>query len=232
MKKISICLLTALTALVVAGTAKADSGIFGTGVVLSMDIAGSSSLSLFEMTLLGDSRFNPNSSGGGFSLGMPTLVNTGNSWATTTAAAGPNLGTFDTVNGGDKLVLKGAELLTWKGGGSNVSAADLFYSIDGGAFIDATLAFNQDNVNSNGGDQRWYSDTSPNANLLNGFTSGTHTLSVYFRDSNTDRGNDYISNNAHNFNATFTVVPEPSSILLILGSMGFGSFYLARRKRS
>jgi hypothetical protein len=209
----------------------ASSGIFGAGVVISTNIGGSPALDLFEMILLGDSRYSPNSSGGGYSLGQPTLINTNDGGGTSTWADGsnPSLGTFN-VGTGDTLTLDGGEELTFKNGGSNVSATDMFYSINGGSFQDATLAFNQDSVNSTTGDQRWYSDSAADVNLLSGLSNGTYTLSIYFRDSSTD-GTGYASNNGNNFNATFTVVPEPSTVMMLMSSSLFGTFYLLRRKR-
>lgn len=223
--------LAAAAALTVCSVpAFASSGIFGTGVVISLSIGGSPALDLFEMTLLGDSRHEP-AAGGGESLGFPTLVNTTDGSESTWAdGSNPSLGTFDPLTG-DTLTLDGGEMLTFKNGGSNVSATDMFYSINGGAFQDATLAFNQDSVNGVTGDQRWYSDTSADVNMLAGLPNGTYTLSVYFRDTNTDDGNDYVSNGGNNYNATFTVVPEPSTVMMLLGSGFLGSFYLIRRKR-
>jgi hypothetical protein len=210
----------------------ASSGIFGTGVVISSNVGGAPALDLFEMTLLGDSRHAPAIPGdGGESLGAPTLINTTDGSISTWAdSSNPSLGTFDPFTG-DTLTLDGGEMLTFKNGGSNVSGADMFYSINGGAFQDATLAFNQDNVNGSTGDQRWYSDTAADANLLSGLSNGTYTLAVYFRDSNSDDGNDYVSNGGNNFNATFTVVPEPSTDMMLLTSLVGGSFYLVRRRR-
>ncbi|HEX4085802.1 MAG TPA: PEP-CTERM sorting domain-containing protein [Chthoniobacteraceae bacterium] len=200
-------------------------------------------MDLFELTLLGDSRFSPAVPGdGGESLGSPALIDTDNgsgvsTWATgadgepaNNAAGDPSLGTFNVATG-DTLTLDGGEELTYKNGDSNVSAATMFYSINGGSYSSAPLAFNEDDVNSSAGDQRWYSDTSADANLLAGLPNGTYTLSVYFQDTNTDDGNDYISNNSGNYNATFTVVPEPATLGMLLCSGLFGSFYLIRRRR-
>ena len=232
MNRITKFTLAAATAFTVCSAAVfASSGIFGTGVVISSNVGGAPALDLFELTLLGDGRHTP-AAGGGESLGFPTLVNTDDGGGTSTWADGsnPSLGTFDPLTG-DTLTLDGGDMLTYKNSGSNVSGADLFYSINGGAFQDATLAFNQDNVSSSSGDQRWYSDTAADVNMLSGLSNGTYTLSVYFRDSNSDDGNDYKSNGGNNFNATFTVVPEPSSLMMLLGSSMCGSFYLLRRRR-
>lgn len=230
-KSLSVIALSALLAM--SGSVFADSGIFGTGVTISSSISGTASLSLYEITLIGDGRLNPNTGGGGVTLGAPTLVPTGpnggtSSWATTLPATGGSLGTF--VSGSDTLTLDGGEQLTFKNGGSNVSGAHISYSIDGGSFTSITMAFNEDNVSGNSGDQRWYTDGA-NVNLLTGLSSGTHTLSVFFEDDNTDRGHDFISNGANNYNVSFTVVPEPSTMAMIIAPLLGGGVFLARRRR-
>jgi len=212
-----------------------SSGVFGTGITISSDIGGTSAFKLYEITLLGDGRLAPNTSGGGSSLGAPTLVNTsdgsgGSTWATGGSGqptTGPSLGTF--TQGTDTLTLNGGELLTWKSGGADVTGAQVYYRIDSGSFNPIALAFNQDNVNGNSGDQRWYTDGA-SVNLLNGLSAGTHTVSIYFRDSNTVDVNDYVSNTGNNYNATFTIdsVPEPVSSLMM--ASGLVMFCLFRRR--
>ena len=210
------------------------SGIFGTGVAISSDIGGSSTFNLYEITALGSPLLSPAVPGlGGVSLGAPSQVNTDNgsgisTWATGNIgqpSTGPSLGTF--TQGVDTLTLNGGEVLTYKGGGGNVTAAYVEYKIDGGAFINYSLAFNQDNISSPG-DQRWYSD-GEGVNLLNGLSLGTHTLSVYFYDDNYPNTHDYVSNGAFNYSATITVVPEPTTSLLV--ASGLGMFALIRRRR-
>ncbi len=224
------------------------SGIFGVGLDLSITNSGTSTFNLYEMTLFGDARFNPDPTGGsgapgnGYTLGRsPTLVNTytssdnNSTWATgdgggepaNNNANDPSLGTFRM--GLDTLTLNGGEILTYKNGGANVSAADIFYQINGAGFNDISLAFNQDSVNGNTGDQRWYTDGA-NVNVLHNLGPGTYTLNVYYRDSNTVDVNDYISNNSANFNATFTVVPEPSTLALS-GLSGLMTLFVFRRRK-
>jgi hypothetical protein len=236
-KQTSISLLVSSAFLVSATTGFSQTtGIFGTGVAISSDIGGTSTFDLYEITLLGDSRLAPDTSGGGSSLGAPTLVDTANGSGTSTWAtggggeptSGPSLGTF--VQGIDTLTLDGGEDLTFKNNGANVTGAEVFYSIDGGSFNEISLAFNQDNVNGSTGDQRWYTDGA-DINLLNGLAAGTHTLSVFFRDDNSSDGNDFVSNNSFNYSATFAIepVPEPSSV--VLGMSGLAAFFLVRRFR-
>jgi hypothetical protein len=223
------------------------SGIYGVGVVLSDTLSGVASFNLYALTDLGDSNLNSTftptgGSGQGNTLGSPYINNTnGGSGTTSTWASGsgPSLGTFNIANG-DALTLNGGEEVTYKGplyeGSANVSGADLFYSINASGFADAPLTFNQDlingstNYNYGSDNQRWYID-SLGVNVLSGLSNGTYTLSVYFRDSNSDDGNDYVSNSSNNYNATFTVVPEPSTLMMLMSSSVFGSFYLLRRRR-
>ena len=236
MKTKSVLILAASGLLLTAPVGFSSTGVFGTGVAISSDIGGTSTFDLYEITLLGDGRLAPNTSGGGSSLGAPALVNTDNGFGTSTWATGgsgqpstgPSLGTF--TQGVDTLTLNGGEVLTYKNSGADVTGAYVEYSIDGGAFISYSLAFNQDNVNGNGGDQRWYSD-GENVNLLNGLSTGTHTLSVYFYDNNNVDGSDYVSNGAHNYNALFTITAVPEPAVTYVATAGFGLLFLLRRRR-
>jgi hypothetical protein len=235
MKTKSVLTLAAAVLLLAAPAAFSSTGIFGTGVAISSDIGGTSTFNLYEITLLGDGRLAPTVPGGGVSLGAPTLVNTGSggvsTWATGGSGqptTGPSLGTF--TQGVDTLTLNGGELLTYKNSGSDVTGAFVEYSIDGGAFTGYSLGFNQDNVNGNSGDQRWYSD-GENVNLLNGLSTGTHTLSVYFYDNNNFDGSEYVSNGAHNYNALFTIITVPEPAVTSVVAAGFGLLFLLRRRR-
>ena len=224
------------------------SGIYGVGVVLSSTVSSVGSFNLYALTDLGDSNLNTTftptgGSGQGNTLGSPYINNTNDGGGNSTWADGsnPSLGTFNIANG-DGLTLDGGEEVTYKGqvnygNEANVSGADMFYSINGSSFTDAPLVFNQDDIvgstNYTGGsdNQRWYSDSAANVNMLSGLSNGTYTLSVYFRDTNTTDGHDYVSNSSNNYNATFTVVPEPSTLMMLMSSSLFGTFYLLRRRK-
>ncbi|MBI9020337.1 MAG: hypothetical protein JEZ10_03675 [Verrucomicrobia bacterium] len=183
-------ILTTIIALVLTiGSAHAASGIFGTGVVLN----NKGALTLYELTLTGDSRHTPVNS-------YPALNSIG--WGTT-ALPSPNLGTF--VQGTDKLAFKGGEILTWKNEGSDVTGANIYIKIDSGSFSPAyPLTFNEDNLDGKTGDQRWYTADST-VDLLSGLAAGTHTISVYIDAMSTD-GTHVENNGGANFSATFTVV--------------------------
>lgn len=211
MKKI---LLGIATALIVASTSYATSGIFGTGVVIN----NNGTQTLYEATLLGDSRHNPS----GFS---PTLDATG--------FDSVDLGDFDTTT--DTLALNGGGILTFKNDTDNITGASVFYSINSGGFNEIALGFNEDNVNGSGGDQRWYSQGS-NIDLLDGLGIGDHTIAVYFEAPFTytgGSGTHSISNSAANYVADFsiTAVPEPGVFALLAGLFGL-SFVAINRRRA
>lgn len=196
-----------------ANSALAISGIFGTGVT----ITNKGATTLYEATLLGDSRHAP--------LGAsPTLDTTG--------FDSVNLGTFDTTNPGDTLVLNGGGILTFKNGTDDVTGASVTYFIDGILQSSIGLGFNEDNVSGNTGDQRWYNE-SASINLLSGLSNGAHTISVFFEAPFTfdGGGGTHVENNGGaNFTADFTVVPEPSAFALIAGLLGLGYIGVSRRR--
>ena len=202
MKKTFITLITLLS---VSVAANADSGIFGTSVVIN----NNGTTTLYEATLLGDSRHTP----------------TGYSGTTTSGFTDLNLGTYNTTTS-DNLTLNGGGMLTYKNNGSNISGAHVYYKIDNGNYSSAiALGFNED---LGGGDQRWYSQAS-SFNLLDGLSNGAHTVSVYF-DATHDGGTHYENNGSADFTANFTVVPEPNTYALIAGMFGLAYIVLKRRQ--
>lgn len=210
MKKTSL-LIAAASFLVAASSLNAASGIFGTGVT----ITNKGTVTLYESTLLGDSRHAP--------FGSSPALNT-------TGFDSVDLGIFDTTTS-DSLVLNGGGILTFKNGTDDVTGASIFYSIDGGSFSSIALSFNEDNVSGSGGDQRWYIQDS-SIDLLSGLSSGAHTISVYFEAPFTfdfGSGTHSENNGGSNFTADFTVVPEPSAYALLAGILGLA--YVAARRR-
>jgi len=225
MKRLIPLILAAAAVTVLSVPAFADSNIFGAGIVLSLSQGGSSSLNLYEATQLGDSRYYATSP----TLGEPTLITNGD-----VANGTENLGTFDTTTT-DSLVLDGGEVLTYKNSGDDITGANLYYSISGGSTTELGLGFDQDNVNGNNGDQRWYKDNA-DTNLLSGLSNGTYTLDFSFDAPFTYTGGgggsgDHTSPGSGSYTATFTVVPEPSTVMMLLTSCTCGSFYLMRRRK-
>ncbi|MGB0774254.1 MAG: PEP-CTERM sorting domain-containing protein [Akkermansiaceae bacterium] len=149
---------------------------------------------------------------------------------------GTDLGTFD-VGNGDTMTISGGEALTFKNGLSDVFNAKLNYSIQavgGGTFFTEldlsftanssfTSAANGSNY-TNGGDQQWSDSFSIDA--LSGLANGDYEIVIFTKASSSD-GDHFHNNGGTNYNATFTVVPEPSSSAL----MGLGGLALILRRR-
>lgn len=141
---------------------------------------------------------------------------------------GANLGTF-TV--GDTLFAT-AQQKSFKNNGTDVTSHTLFWSVSGtggSGSGNLNLGFQAD---LGGGDQRWGADNtgSLTGNMLAGLGAGSYTLSVWSRiTTNSVDAPAQIFNNrgGSNFNATFTVIPEPSVALL----GGLGLLGLLRRRR-
>ncbi len=151
---------------------------------------------------------------------------------------GLGLGTFD-PGAGDTLTLSGAEGLTFKNNGGDVTGMTFSYSIKpAGAshsFTDVTVGWTSDATfndaagtqYTNSGDQKW-SDSSSWApvDMLSGLSNGDYEIQVYIKAS-TNEGDRYHNNGGANYTATFTVVPEPSSAALL----GLGGLALILRRR-
>ncbi|MDB4354218.1 PEP-CTERM sorting domain-containing protein [Akkermansiaceae bacterium] len=153
--------------------------------------------------------------------------------------AGHDFGTFDP--GTQTLTLTGAEGLTFKNSGGDVTGINFNYSIQptGGTHVftevgvgfsnNATFADAAGTTYSGGGDQKW-SDSSGWApvDILSGLADGTYEIQVFLRGTSNE-GDFFASNGGSNYTATFTVaaVPEPSSALL--GSLAL--IGLIRRRR-
>ncbi len=125
---------------------------------------------------------------------------------------GASLGTFNpSLN---SLILNGGEVKTFKNGVGDVTGAFLDYRIwltgnASGSFIERSLPFN---ANLGNGDQRWQL-TGDNINVLSGLSSGNYTMEVYFRASG-NQGDVFDSRGGLNYQATFSVVPEPTNVAL------------------
>lgn len=211
----------ALAAVSFAGlghNADAGAGIFGSDDGLQLN---GGAFTFYENSLQNDGRHNPLVVGG--VTGGPTLVTTG---------LPASLGSFNPFTG-DTLLLIGGEALTFKNGATDVTAAFVNYSIDGGTFSSISLTFNEDNVNGAGGDQRW-ANTNFTLDLLAGQGLGLHTLSFFVSATTNSNGADpVIFDNAGgaNYNTTFTVVPEPSTWAMMLAGLGVLVAVQRRRRR-
>ncbi len=142
---------------------------------------------------------------------------------------GGNLGTF--AAGSTNLVLKGAQLKTFKNGTDNVTGTRLRYRVYSyvatpGAFsVTPDLGFvtNESGTCSSpysSCNQRWETNNL-NINLLSGLSSGIYILEVYGESTNTGAGVLTLNNSGNNYRAQFTV---GSSLINESFEGGLGSF--------
>lgn len=139
---------------------------------------------------------------------------------------GANLGIFTL---GSELYLTGQQK-SFKNLSTDVTSHTLFWSLNGGV-TSTPLAYGFQ-ADLGGGNQRWGADNTGNltGNILSGLTPGSYTLSVWSTiTTNGVNADGTIYNNVggSNYNAAFTVVPEPNSAVLGL----IGSLILLRRRR-
>ena len=139
---------------------------------------------------------------------------------------GANLGTF---NLGDSLLL-GAEMNITGGNvdysrvGFNVSNTMGFQEV-GGSF--------QQQISGN---DRWTLEGNNRIDLLANISEpGTYTVSVYLHGAYIG-GPEFFLNRGgvggQNFEANFTVVPEPSTVSLLAGPAILGAWFFVRRRRA
>lgn len=146
-------------------------------------------------------------------------------------------GNIGTYNLGYTLTLA-SEINAWADGGDTFSAMSLVYRVNGGAWNTVT-----DNTIVGTGGNNFRADTAPAS--LSGLGVGVHTIELYLSRTHTWGGGSYttylnttgdigggvdpnsVPPTGNFFNATFTVVPEPSTLLLAgLGLAGV----IARRR--
>ena len=216
-RKFTLAFIT--TALLAPSVMFGAAGIFGSDIGLKSNKFNAGGNTFFEATLLGDARQAPLANGAVVTL--PVTLNT-------TGFNGLNLGTFNPF-AGDTLLFIGGEALTFKNGTTDVTGTAINYKIDGGAFTPFSLTFNEDNVSGSPGDQRW-ANTDQAVNLLSGLSLGAHTLQFFTSGTTNDVGAIFDNAGGANFTASFTVVPEPATVLLIAPALLGGMFFVRRRR--
>ena len=131
---------------------------------------------------------------------------------------------------GDSLILNGAEFNTFQDNGDNVTSVELNYRVFNGTppnFSTVSIDF----VPPQNGNDKFWQTTNSNVNLLASLAPGTYTFEVFGSASST-AGNRFYSNGGANYTATFTVVPEPSTLTLLAGPALLGGWFFLRRRRA
>ena len=143
----------------------------------------------------------------------------------------PQFSSFGTLNLTDVLSLKGFEYKTWNNDGTSVTHANLFYRIyPTGSPSGSFSSIGMSNPTSTTGNDKFWQTTSGNTNLLNGLSPGDYTMQIYtesYTNGVSSAGNIF-GFTTNNPTATFTVIPEPSAVLL----GGLGLLGLLRRRRA
>ncbi|HEV6964592.1 PEP-CTERM sorting domain-containing protein [Roseateles sp.] len=158
----------------------------------------------------------------------------GSQWLS--AFGGANLGSFAL---GSTATLAGAELLTWKNGGGDITGATLNWRVDGGSYQSIAIGWTANstftdvagNTFINWGDQKWAGLSTSSTNFLAGLSAGTHTLQVYFTGLSNE-GNRDSGSAANPFSASFAVtspVPEPASPMLLFAGLALLAVLKRRR---
>lgn len=146
---------------------------------------------------------------------------------------------FGTLTAGGTFNIEGFELNTFEDNGSEITHMNLFWTVDG---FTNTHQIQITPAPAKTGNNRFWQVTSSTQNLLdnNGvgaLTNGSYTFQAYFEgytNGVNTPGNIFLNNGGSNYSSSFTVIPEPSSIIMLglTGVAAGGLALIKRRKRS
>jgi hypothetical protein len=142
------------------------------------------------------------------------------------------------LDAGETFTIKGYEIKTFNDNGSSVNNMRMTWTID--AFVTSNTIDLGTPSSTEGNNKTWQLTSSTQNLLTNGgqgaLANGSYTFAAYFQaDTNSVDTAPiiYASNNSANYNASFSVVPEPSTYALLgLGAVALGGHLLRRRKQS
>jgi len=120
-----------------------------------------------------------------------------------------NLGDF--IVGSNSLVLKGAQIKTYKCNGGNVTGGNLFYrvyktNVSAPSFNGISFSWASDDGGNCNGNQTWQSITN-SIDILSGLSAGTYYLEIY-ADALGSPSTAYANNGGSNYKATFRVASK------------------------
>ena len=177
-----------------------------------------------------------------------------NGYAYTTSGSTPGISStwYNLGGSAQSLTFHDADLgvfedFLWLGGqtgiwsdGSGVASATLFYDIGGDATHSGSISYTFQSFSEP--DDQWGTDvnganaTDLSVNLIgtHSLTPGNYTISVWVQGIMNDNDEVFDSRGGLNHTADFTVIPEPSSIIMmgLAGLAAGGLTVLKRRKQS
>lgn len=143
---------------------------------------------------------------------------------------------FGNLNVGGTFNIQGFELNTFEDNGSEITHMNVFWTVNN---FTNTHQIQLTPAPAKVGNDRLWKITSGTQNLLtnNGvgaLAQGNYTFQAYFEgytNGVNTSGNIFLNNGGSNYSAAFTVVPEPTTGLLALGSLGAAALIRRRRAR-
>jgi hypothetical protein len=146
---------------------------------------------------------------------------------------------FGNLLEGGSFNIQGFELNTFEDNGSEITHMNLFWTVDDFTNTHQIQIFP---APTKSGNDRFWQITSGTQNLLNNngvgsLAQGNYTFKAYFEgytNANNTPGNIFLNNGGADYSAGFTVIPEPSSIIMLglTGLAAGGIALLKRRKRA
>lgn len=172
----------------------------------------------------------------GYAYVSDTTAGTDTTWYNLSGSAqsssldGANLGTFSNA------LWLGGQTGFWSNG-QGVNFIEMGYSITGTASANGTIAYGFQSYSAP--NDQWgtdingaiTSDISTNLISAHSLTAGSYNISIYVQGAANNSSSIYDSNGGSNYNAAFTVVPEPTSYALLLGFAGL-CFVMYKRRLS
>jgi len=146
-----------------------------------------------------------------------------------------SLTTFGNISNTGTFEIQGFDLNTFEDNGSEITHMTMNWTVDG--FANTHQIQITPGPAKVGNNRNWVISSSTQDLVTNSglgaLAEGAYTFSAYFEGftNGTDTaGNIFLNNGGSNYNASFTIVPEPGTYALIAGMFGLAFVALKRRK--
>ncbi|WPJ94949.1 PEP-CTERM sorting domain-containing protein [Coraliomargarita algicola] len=145
------------------------------------------------------------------------------------------LTSFGNISNAATFEIQGFDLNTFEDNGSEITHMNMFWTIDG--FTNIHQIQLTPAPTKIGNDRNWVISSSTQDlvtnNGLGTIAEGDYTFQAYFEgytNGTNTAGNIFLNNGGSNYQATFTIVPEPGIYALIAGLLGLSFVALKRRQ--